>query len=54
MNQIALNELAAEIDARRGTNVVRSIGNMKYEIVAGERRWRAAQIAQLHRSTYFN
>lgn len=28
--------------------IVRSVGADKYEIVAGERRWRAAQRAQLH------
>ena len=28
--------------------LVRPIGNDRYEIVAGERRWRAAQIAKLH------
>ncbi len=28
--------------------IVRSVGTDKYEIVAGERRWRAAQQAQLH------
>ncbi len=28
--------------------IVRSVGEQKFEIVAGERRWRAAQIAQLH------
>jgi ParB family chromosome partitioning protein len=28
--------------------LVRPLGNDKYEIVAGERRWRAAQIAKLH------
>lgn len=28
--------------------VVRPIGDDSYEIVAGERRWRAAQLAQLH------
>lgn len=28
--------------------IVRAVGDAKYEIVAGERRWRAAQRAQLH------
>ncbi|MCX7558252.1 ParB/RepB/Spo0J family partition protein [Sulfitobacter sp. F26204] len=28
--------------------IVRKIGDHQFEIVAGERRWRAAQIAQLH------
>ena len=28
--------------------IVRKSGDQRYEIVAGERRWRAAQIAQLH------
>ncbi|WP_293880798.1 ParB/RepB/Spo0J family partition protein [Sphingomonas sp.] len=45
----ALAELSASI-ALRGVLqpiVVRSIGN-KFQIVAGERRWRAAQRAQLH------
>jgi ParB family chromosome partitioning protein len=28
--------------------VVRPIGNNRYEIIAGERRWRAAQLANLH------
>jgi ParB family chromosome partitioning protein len=28
--------------------IVRKSGEQRYEIVAGERRWRAAQIAQLH------
>ena len=27
--------------------LVRPVGNMKYEIVAGERRWRAAKLANL-------
>ena len=49
MNQIALNELAESIKMQGIMQpiVVRSIGNMKYEIVAGERRWRAAKLANL-------
>ena len=45
----ALNELAASI-AQRGVIqpvIVRPLGN-GYQLVAGERRWRAAQKAQLH------
>ena len=49
MNQIALKELAESIKMQGIMQpiVVRSIGNMKYEIVAGERRWRAAKLANL-------
>jgi ParB family chromosome partitioning protein len=49
MSQIALNELAESIKMQGIMQpiVVRSIGNMKYEIVAGERRWRAAKLANL-------
>ena len=46
----ALDELAASI-AKRGVIqpiIVRPRGNGKYELVAGERRWRAAQKARLH------
>lgn len=45
----ALDELAASIRARGVLQpiVVRKV-NDKYQIVAGERRWRAAQRAQLH------
>ena len=45
----ALEELAASIKAQGIIQpiVVRQIDNEKYEIVAGERRWRAAQIAKL-------
>jgi ParB family chromosome partitioning protein len=48
--QEALEELASSIRAQGVVQpiVVRSIGNNRYEIVAGERRWRAAQIAGLH------
>lgn len=47
----ALNELADSIRQKGVIQplIVRAIaGTSKYEIVAGERRWRAAQIAQLH------
>jgi ParB family transcriptional regulator, chromosome partitioning protein len=48
-DEAALDELAASI-AKRGVLqpiVVRTVGD-KFQIVAGERRWRAAQRAQLH------
>ena len=47
---LALDELAASI-AQRGVIqpiVVRSLDNGRYQLVAGERRWRAAQKAQIH------
>jgi ParB family transcriptional regulator, chromosome partitioning protein len=55
MDQEALNELAASIRSQGVVQpiVVRPIepttatGGQRYEIVAGERRWRAAQLAQL-------
>lgn len=46
----ALDELAASI-AQRGVIqpvIVRPLGQGRYQLVAGERRWRAAQKAQLH------
>jgi len=45
-----LNELAASIVANGIVQpiVVRKLGN-RYQIVAGERRWRAAQLAELRR-----
>ncbi|MFL0355178.1 ParB/RepB/Spo0J family partition protein [Erythrobacter sp. GH1-10] len=46
----ALEELAASI-AKRGVIqpiIVRPRGNGQYQLVAGERRWRAAQKARLH------
>lgn len=45
----ALEELAASIKAQGIIQpiVVRQIDNEKFEIIAGERRWRAAQIAKL-------
>ena len=49
MNQEALEELANSIRAQGLMQpiVVRPIGPDKYEIIAGERRWRAAQLASL-------
>jgi ParB family chromosome partitioning protein len=47
----ALDDLAASIRQKGVLQplIVRPIaGSAKYEIVAGERRWRAAQMAQLH------
>ncbi len=47
MDPDSLNELAASIRAQGIMQpiLVRPIGDEKYEIIAGERRWRAAQIA---------
>ena len=49
-DEAALDELAASI-AQRGVIqpvVVRALDTGKYQLVAGERRWRAAQKARLH------
>ena len=48
-NDEALDELASSIKAQGLIQpvVVRSIGPNSYELIAGERRWRAAQRAQL-------
>ena len=49
-DEAALDELAASI-AKRGVIqpiIARPLGNGRYQLVAGERRWRAAQKAQLH------
>jgi ParB family chromosome partitioning protein len=45
-----LQELADSISAQGVVQpiVVRAVGENRYEIVAGERRWRAAQLAGLH------
>lgn len=50
MNQDALQELADSIQQQGIMQplVVREVGESRYEIVAGERRWRAAQLAGLH------
>lgn len=47
--QEGLEELATSIRAQGVIQpiIVRSVGNKKYEIIAGERRWRAAQLAGL-------
>ena len=49
MKQIALNGLAESIKTQGIMQpiVVRAVGDKRYEIVAGERRWRAAKIANL-------
>lgn len=49
MDADSLEELAASIRSQGIVQpiLVRAIANEKYEIVAGERRWRAAQIAGL-------
>ena len=49
MDPESLEELAASIKAQGIIQpiLVRPIGKDSYEIIAGERRWRAAQIAQL-------
>ncbi len=49
MNQEALEELANSIKAQGVVQpiVVRPINDDKYEIIAGERRWRATQLAGL-------
>jgi len=49
-DEAALEELAASI-AQRGVIqpiIVRALDNGRYQLVAGERRWRAAQKAHLH------
>ena len=48
-NDEALDELAASIRAQGLIQpvVVRALGKDRYELIAGERRWRAAQRAQL-------
>lgn len=49
MSPDALDELSASIKSQGVIQpiVVRSIGSDKFEIIAGERRWRAAQLAEL-------
>jgi ParB family chromosome partitioning protein len=49
-DEFALEELAASIAARGVIQpvIVRPLGAGRYQLVAGERRWRAAQKAQLH------
>ena len=49
MDEKALNELAASIRAQGLMQplLVRPVGRDQYELIAGERRWRAAQIAGL-------
>ena len=49
-DEAALDELAASISARGVIQpiIVRPSGSGTYQLVAGERRWRAAQRARLH------
>ena len=49
MSPDALEELSSSIKAQGIIQpiVVRSIGDHQFEIIAGERRWRAAQLAEL-------
>ncbi len=49
-DEAALNELAASIAARGVIQpvVVRPLGGNRYQLVAGERRWRASQRARAH------
>ena len=49
-DEAALDELAASIAARGVIQpvIVRPFGNGRYQLVAGERRWRAAQRAHVH------
>lgn len=51
MHPEALEELAESIKAQGVMQpiVVRSVGMEQYEIIAGERRWRATQMAGLHK-----
>jgi len=50
MHQESLQDLADSISAQGVVQpiVVRSVGEGRYEIIAGERRWRASQLAGLH------
>jgi ParB family chromosome partitioning protein len=50
MHQESLQDLADSISAQGVVQpiMVRGIGDGRYEIIAGERRWRAAQLAGLH------
>ncbi|MBB3859877.1 ParB family chromosome partitioning protein [Novosphingobium hassiacum] len=49
-DEAALDELAQSIAARGVIQpvIVRPLGGNRYQLVAGERRWRAAQKAQVH------
>jgi ParB family transcriptional regulator, chromosome partitioning protein len=49
-DEAALDELAASIAARGVIQpvIVRPLGNGRYQLVVGERRWRASQRARLH------
>lgn len=50
MDQVCLTELAESIQQQGIIQpvIVRALAKGNYEIIAGERRWRAAQLAKLH------
>lgn len=52
-NEFSLDELAQSIRSKGVIQpiIVRPIGNNLYEIIAGERRWRASQKAGLEKNT---
>ena len=49
-NKKEIEELASSIKSKGLIQpiIVRNLGNDNFEIIAGERRWRAAQMAEMH------
>ena len=54
MDEVSLNELAASIKAQGVMQpiLVRQLADGSHEIIAGERRWRAAQLAGLRADSW--